>query len=184
MPNNNAGFVTGTQISFQPLVNEERGFVQAEAMTSILPEVKFTLEEADEVDHYKPIAPLHGTDTAAGFDLYAARNVSIKPGESKLIPTGVKMAIPEGWFGMISPRSSIASKTPLRIGARIIDSDYRGDVMVNLHNDATGNGVPWEIKAGERIAQIVFMQHLVQMTQVDSLDDTSRGEGGFGSTGA
>lgn len=149
-------------------------------MTSILPQVKFTLDDTNEEDHYKPMAPLHGTDTAAGFDMYAARSVHLMPGASKLVSTGVRMAIPEGWFGMICPRSSVASKTPLRIGARIIDSDYRGEVMINMHND--GN-TPWAIDVGERIAQIVFMQHLVSMKQVDSLDDTNRGEGGFGSTG-
>ena len=93
------------------------------------------------------------------------------------------MAIPTGWYGMICPRSSIASQTPLRIGARVIDSDYRGEVLVNIINDGPIGAVPWLIKKGERIAQIVFMEHLVKMKQVKTLDDTVRGEGGFGSTG-
>ena len=148
--------------------------------TMTTPSVPFTLDPAALDGSFKPTAPLHGSETAAGFDLYAASSVHLMPGASKLVSTGVRMAIPEGWFGMICPRSSVAYKTPLRIGARIIDSDYRGEVMINIHND--GN-TPWGIDVGERIAQIVFMQHLSEMVQVESLEETNRGDGGFGSTG-
>lgn len=145
-----------------------------------IPDVLFKLEPASSDGVFKPQPPLHGTETAAGFDLYAACHETLNPGESKLVRTGVLMAIPSGWFGMISPRSSVASKTPLRIGARVIDSDYRGEVLVNLHNDSDA---PYTIEQGTRIAQIVFMPHLTKMIQVDSLEDTKRGSGGFGSTG-
>lgn len=142
------------------------------------PTVNFTLKTADV--YYMPKAPLHGSDTAAGFDFFCATNMSIPPRASTLVPTGVCMQIPVGWCGIISPRSSVASKTPLRIGARIIDSDYRGEVMVNLINDSDGD---YHIPMHTRIAQIVFVPHLMSMTEVDVLDDTVRGEGGFGSTG-
>lgn len=144
-------------------------------------EVRFTLDAKSEDGTFEPIAPLHGTPTAAGFDLYAAREMTILPRGSQLISTGVRMEIPEGWFGMICPRSSVASKTPLRIGARVIDSDYRGEVLVNLHNDS--NISAWKVEKGERVAQIVFMQHLTEMVQVETLESSVRGDGGFGSTG-
>lgn len=152
-------------------------------LTTTTPSVPFTLDPASDDGSFEPTAPLHGSETAAGFDLYAAENITIHPKTSILARTGVRMAIPTGWFGMICPRSSVASKTPLRIGARVIDSDYRGEVMVNIINDAPTDRGYWEITKGERIAQIVFMQHLSEMVQVDSLEETNRGDGGFGSTG-
>lgn len=147
------------------------------------PSVPFTLDPAALDGSFEPTAPLHGSETAAGFDLYAAEDVSINAKASVLVHTGVRMAIPTGWFGMICPRSSVASKTPLRIGARVIDSDYRGEVLVNLINDGPLDSSAWQIKKGERVAQIVFMQHLSEMVQVESLEETNRGDGGFGSTG-
>lgn len=141
--------------------------------------VQFTLMEA-EGEEFTPKAPLHGSESAGGFDLYVATTQYLAPGQSTLIRTGVMMKIPQGWVGIISPRSSVASKQLLRVGARIIDSDYRGEVLVNIHNDSQHQA---EILSGERIAQIVFVPHLGQMVQVDSLDDTVRGAGGFGSTG-
>lgn len=143
--------------------------------------IKAMLRPESEDGLYKPVMPNRGTNGAAGFDLYTASKVTIPPRSSVLVPTGVKMAIPTDWFGMICPRSSVASKTPLRIGARIIDSDYRGEIFINLHND--NNTSPWVIEQGERIAQIVFMPHLSEMIEVSYLDDTTRADGGFGSTG-
>lgn len=124
--------------------------------------------------------PTRGSQHAAGFDLYTSNDVTILPGESILVGTGVAMAIPDGHFGQINPRSGVAYKTKVRIGSRVIDSDYRGEIMVNLHND--GNE-PQSFKAGERIAQIVIMRYLSSIIEVEQLDDTVRGDGGFGSTG-
>lgn len=125
--------------------------------------------------------PTRGSDTAAGYDLYVDLNTVIEAKSQALVSTGIAMAIPDGWFGQINPRSSVASKRNLRIGARVIDSDYRGEVYINIHND---NDSDILIERGERIAQIIFMEHYIQpLTEVDSLDETVRGTGGFGSTG-
>lgn len=125
--------------------------------------------------------PSRGSDTAAGYDLYVDLNTVIEAKSQALVSTGIAMAIPDGWFGQINPRSSVASKRNLRIGARVIDSDYRGEVYINIHND---NDSDILIERGERIAQIIFMEHYSQpLTEVDSLDETVRGTGGFGSTG-
>lgn len=125
--------------------------------------------------------PSRGSDTAAGYDLYVDHNTVIEAKSQALVSTGIAMAIPDGWFGQINPRSSVASKRNLRIGARVIDSDYRGEVYINIHND---NDSDILIERGERIAQIIFMEHYSQpLTEVDSLDETVRGTGGFGSTG-
>jgi dUTP pyrophosphatase len=128
----------------------------------------------------KAVMPTRGTEHSAGFDLYAPERVDIPAGQSYLVGTGISMAIPNGWFGQINPRSSLASKKKIRVGARVIDADYRGEVFINLHND--GDTV-YEIKKGDRIAQVVFMPFLGDVIQVDELDDTERGNGGFGSTG-
>ena len=123
--------------------------------------------------------PTRGTDGSAGFDLYATERVDIPPGASYLVDTGVQMAIPKDWMGQINPRSSMAVKR-IRVGARIIDSDYRGSIMINLHNDSHET---YEIVKGDRIAQICFIPVLTDFMQVEYLDDTERADGGFGSTG-
>lgn len=127
----------------------------------------------------KALMPTRGTEHSAGFDLYAPERVDIPAGASYLVGTGLAMAVPNGWFGQINPRSSMAVKK-VRIGARVVDSDYIGEIFVNIHND--GDQV-YEIIKGDRIAQIIFMPHLSEMIEVDELEKTSRGEGAFGSTG-
>lgn len=128
----------------------------------------------------KAIMPTRGTEHSAGFDLYAPERVDIPAGASYLVGTGLSMAVPNGWFGQINPRSSIASKKKVRVGARVVDADYRGEVFINLHNDSD---MAYEIQKGDRIAQIIFMPFLADIVQVDELDETNRGYGGFGSTG-
>lgn len=127
----------------------------------------------------KALMPTRGTEHSAGFDLYAPERVDIPAGASYLVGTGLAMAVPNGWFGQINPRSSMAVKK-VRIGARVIDSDYIGEIFVNIHND--GDQV-YEIMKGDRIAQIIFMPHLSEMIEVNELRKTSRGDGAFGSTG-
>lgn len=127
--------------------------------------------------------PVQAHPTDAGFDLRSTQRHDIPPGCSMLVGTGLKMEIPIGYCGQINPRSSIASKHQVTIGARIIDSAYRGEVMINLINN--GNEV-FEVVKGMRVAQIVFLPILTQVEEVESedeLSDSSRGEGGFGSTG-
>lgn len=128
----------------------------------------------------KAIMPTRGTEHSAGFDIYAPERVDIPAGQSYLVGTGLAMAIPQGWFGQINPRSSVAAKKKVRVGARVVDADYRGEVFINLHNDSDE---VYEIMKGDRIAQIVFMPFLAEVIQVNELDETVRGSGAFGSTG-
>lgn len=129
--------------------------------------------------------PTKGSERAAGWDLYADtdRPVAIEPGETVFIETGVAMAIPSGYFGAVYARSGIATKRGLRPAncTGIIDSDYRGDISVALHNDTK---MIQTVQPHERIAQIVIQPYMDgDLEPVDSLDDTARGTGSFGSTG-
>ena len=131
-------------------------------------------------------APTYGSEFAAGADIYALTNgetVSIAAGETVMIHTGFAVEIPEGYAGLIYARSGIATKRGLAPANKVgvIDSDYRGEIMVSLHNHS---GDTQEITDGERIAQLVIAPFLkVEYTETDELSDTVRGEGGFGSTG-
>ena len=131
------------------------------------------------------VIPTYGSASAAGADLYAAEDeaLTIAAGETKLVHTGLAMEIPEGLVGLIYARSGLASKKGLAPANKVgvIDSDYRGEIMVALHNH--GNE-PRTVESGERIAQIVFAPYYAaEFCVVDELGDTARGEGGFGSTG-
>lgn len=134
------------------------------------------------------IVPTKGSEYAAGLDLYAITNttekeVCISPGGTVMIGTGIAAEIPNGFFGGIFARSGLASKRGLRPAncVAVIDSDYRGELIVALHNDSDEYAT---IKDGDRIAQLVIMPYLdVQLNEVCELSDTSRGDGGFGSTG-
>lgn len=130
--------------------------------------------------------PTRGTCESAGADLYANINspISISPQQTKMIGTGISMKIPDGFVGLIYPRSGISVKRDLAPANKVgvIDSDYRGEIMVALHNHGTTSKT---INPNERIAQIVFTEYYVPIfNEVEELDDTERGEGGFGSTGA
>ena len=130
--------------------------------------------------------PTYGSEFAAGADLYAAveESVTIAPSETKLIPTGIAMEIPVGYAGFIYARSGLASKKGLAPANKVgvVDADYRGEVMVALHNHGT---VEQTIEAGERIAQMVIAPFITaNFIESETLDDTVRGAGGFGSTGS
>ena len=129
--------------------------------------------------------PTRGSEYAAGYDLYAdiPQAIKIGPHMTAKIATGLAMEIPEGYFGAIFARSGLATKESLRPAncVGVIDADYRGPVMVALHNDSETER---EITPGERIAQLVVMPFLpVTFHRVQELGDTERGAGGFGSTG-
>ena len=131
------------------------------------------------------VKPTYGTEFSAGADLYACEGgeVTVNPGETKLIHTGLSLEIPEGYAGLIYARSGIATKRGLAPANKVgvIDSDYRGEIMVSLYNHSD---IPQTVADGERIAQLVITPFLkVEYTETDSLSDTVRGEGGFGSTG-
>ncbi len=130
--------------------------------------------------------PTYGSEFSAGADLYACEEteITIAPGETKLIHTGLAMEIPVGLVGLIYARSGLASKKGLAPANKVgvIDSDYRGEIMVALHNHGT---LPQTVTNGERIAQIVFAPfYAAEFNLVDELDETARGTGGFGSTGS
>ena len=129
------------------------------------------------------ILPTQGSPWAAGYDLYACKDCVIELGQTVLVHTGLAIEITDGWWGGIYARSGLATKQGLRPAncVGVIDSDYRGELMVALYNDSD---YVREIKSGDRIAQLVFHQlWTVDWEVVDELSDTTRGEGGFGSTG-
>ena len=134
----------------------------------------------------KAIVPTRGSEYAAGYDLYATfkeEKITIWPHDTIMIDTGWSMEIPEGYFGAIFARSGLAAKQGLRPAncVGVIDSDYRGPVKVALHNDTQEHQI---VHQGDRIAQLVIMPYKsIEFEEVDELDDTTRGEGGFGSTG-
>lgn len=129
--------------------------------------------------------PTRGSVFSAGFDLYADNNVdiTIHPHETRKIETGLALEIPDGYYGAIFARSGLATKEGLRPAncVGICDSDYRGEYIVTIHNDSNEDRI---IEPKERIAQLIIMQYPhITFEEVDELSDTSRGEGGFGSTG-
>ena len=131
------------------------------------------------------ILPTYGSPEAAGADLYACldADVTIAPGETVFVPTGLAMEIPRGCAGLIYARSSLGSKRGLAPANKVgvIDSDYRGQVMVALHNHGQ---TAQTIAYGDRIAQLVITPVFTPgFAETAELDDTQRGTGGFGSTG-
>lgn len=136
------------------------------------------------------IIPTRGSEQAAGYDLYAHFDEgetahSLSPHQTSLIGTGIAVAIPEGYFGAVYARSGLACKNDIRpencVG--VIDSDYRGEIKVALHNDS--NMKTFLIEKDMRIAQLVITPYLnVDFKEVEDLEETERGAGGFGSTGA
>lgn len=127
--------------------------------------------------------PTKGSDKAAGFDLYACNETYILPGQTKLIPTGLAIQPPEGFCMKIYARSGLATKRGLRPAncVGICDEDYTGEYMVALHNDSNEMQV---VEEGERIAQLAFERYYsFEFEEVEKLDETERGSGGFGSTG-
>ena len=131
------------------------------------------------------IIPTYGSPESAGADLYACleAEVVIQPGQTVFIPTGLAMEVPRGYAGLIYARSSMGTKRGLAPANKVgvVDSDYRGEVMVALHNHGTA---PQIVAHGERIAQLLVTPVLAPAFEVcEDLTDTLRGTGGFGSTG-
>ena len=130
--------------------------------------------------------PTHGSEQAAGYDLYAcldAEKITIPAHQTVKVSTGLSMASPNGYFGAIFARSGLAAKEGLRPAncVGVVDSDYRGEFIVMLHNDTDE---PKTVSNHDRVAQLVIMPYMsVDFEETDSLDDTQRGAGGFGSTG-
>lgn len=129
--------------------------------------------------------PAYGSPDAAGADLYVVADgpVTIAPGETVMLHTGLAFAIPKGYVGLVCARSGMACKRGLAPANKVgvVDADYRGEVLVFLHNHGS---VPQVVEDGDRVAQLVIVPYLTaEFTQADELDGTERGSGGFGSTG-
>jgi len=120
----------------------------------------------------------------AGADLHAATDVTLAPGERSLVPTGVALALPEGYVGLVHPRSGLAARHGVTVvnAPGTVDAGYRGEVLVNLVN--LDPREPFSVRRGDRIAQLVVQQVArAEFIEVDSLEDTSRGDTGHGSSG-
>lgn len=125
--------------------------------------------------------PRRSTEGAAGYDLTSTISVTMQVRSSVVIPTGIAMAIPAGLYGRIASRSGLSVRSNIEVGAGVIDSDYRGEICVKLYNHSD---VLFDIVPGMRIAQIIFERIATPEICVDNvLDETRRGDGGFGSTG-
>ena len=130
--------------------------------------------------------PTRGSNNAAGWDLYAAIDeaVTIRPHTTEMIGTGLSMQLPDDTFAAIFARSGLATKQGLRPAncVGVCDLDYRGEYMVALHNDTDEEQI---VQPGERIAQLIILPfYPIAFTQMEELEETERGDGGFGSTGA
>lgn len=129
------------------------------------------------------LSPSYANPGDAGADLKASEDKTVLSGQTEIIPTGVSVAIPKGYVGFITPRSGLAAKHGITVlnAPGTIDSGYRGELKVILHNTSAE---PFEIKKYERIGQLVIVPFVhAHFTPVESLDDSERGQGGFGSTG-
>ncbi|RDW74042.1 putative dUTP pyrophosphatase [Coleophoma crateriformis] len=125
--------------------------------------------------------PTRGSAFAAGYDIYAAKETVVPARGKVLVDTDISMAVPAGTYGRIAPRSGLASKHMIDTGAGVIDADYRGQVKVLLFNHGEKD---FEIKEGDRVAQLVLERiYTPDVVEVEALEESVRGEGGFGSTG-
>ena len=125
--------------------------------------------------------PTRGSYASAGLDLYSIEYISIAPKQRILARTGLAVAVPEGFYGRVAPRSGLAVRNGLDVLAGVIDSDYRGEVCCALLN--TGDETI-ELQQGSRLCQLIIEQIITPTPEwADELDETTRGDGGFGSTG-
>lgn len=125
--------------------------------------------------------PSRGSPLSAGYDLSSATETKVPARGKALVPTDLSIAVPEGTYARIAPRSGLAWKHSIDVGAGVIDADYRGSVGVILFNHSD---VDFEIKEGDRIAQLIIEKIITpDVVEVEDLDLTARGAGGFGSTG-
>ena len=135
--------------------------------------------------HPDALLPVKGSDLAAGFDLHSVERVEVRKGTTEMLPTGLVLAIPPGWEGQIRCRAGLGRQgLILPNGIGTIDADYRGELMVLAHWIGEGNS--FVVEKGERIGQLLFKRvpriHFVEVER-EALEETGRGEGGFGSTG-
>lgn len=129
--------------------------------------------------------PTKGSPFSAGWDLYSSEDVTVSYGKKVCVGTGIKVSIPRGYYGRIAPRSGLAFKNGVVVLAGVIDCDYRGEIKVILTVVTEGDSI--NIEKGDRIAQLILTKYgdheLEEVYEERELGSTSRGEGGFGSTG-
>lgn len=134
-----------------------------------------------QISYIGPYPLSRATEGSAGYDIRTTERATIYPGMSHKFETGLRMAIPKGYVGLIEPRSGLSFKKSIENGAGVIDSDYRGEIKIHLYNH--GNGTVF-IEAGDRIAQLLIQKHEEpEFVLVNTLDITDRGENGFGHSG-
>jgi len=178
-----AGIEWGTKPSQQKICEMTKMCDDCPVQTSCVGNegIRVTLDEGATL-------PTRGSEEAAGFDLYASSDVLVGE-QSTLVPTGVHMAIPKGYVGLIRSRSGMAYKNNVYTEAGVIDSDYRGPIGVVMYYNYVPHirGMPidvYKINKGDRVAQLLIVPvNMANCVEVQSLDDTVRGDGGYGSTG-
>ncbi|KAF7212415.1 deoxyuridine 5'-triphosphate nucleotidohydrolase, mitochondrial isoform X1 [Nothobranchius furzeri] len=125
--------------------------------------------------------PTRGSAKAAGYDLYSAYDYSLGPMDKAIVKTDIQISVPSGYYGRVAPRSGLAAKHFIDVGAGVVDEDYRGNVGVVLFNFSKET---FEVKKGDRVAQLVCEKICYpDLVEEETLDETERGAGGFGSTG-
>ncbi|KAL2088912.1 hypothetical protein ACEWY4_015811 [Coilia grayii] len=192
----NGSVTTAVGVSFprgQPhFANYSRNFGSAckEVTEAVSPSKKSRTELVTDIS--KPVlkfakltenatVPTRGSAKAAGYDLYSAYDCSIGPMDKAIVKTDIQIAIPHGCYGRVAPRSGLAAKHFIDVGAGVVDEDYRGNVGVVLFNFSKET---FEVKKGDRIAQLICERICYpDLQELQTLDETERGEGGFGSTG-
>lgn len=143
----------------------------------------FFSTESFKVKKLSPLAtlPTRGSKWAAGYDLYSSKDMTIPARGKAMIPTDISISLPTGTYGRMAPRSGLAVKHHLDVGAGVVDCDYRGPLAVVMFNFSA---VDYKVCVGDRIAQLVIERiAMLPVEEVDDLDDTNRGSDGFGSTG-
>ncbi|CAL9701393.1 unnamed protein product [Knipowitschia caucasica] len=176
-------FVLGRQFSSR-MNNQNKDVIDASAIS---PSKKARLQQEDRVvlrfaklsEH--ATTPTRGSAKAAGYDLYSAYDYLVGPMDKAIVKTDIQIAVPPGHYGRVAPRSGLAAKHFIDVGAGVVDEDYRGNVGVVLFNF---NKEPFEVKKGDRVAQLVCERICYpDLQELETLDETERGAGGFGSTG-
>ncbi|XP_060734478.1 deoxyuridine 5'-triphosphate nucleotidohydrolase, mitochondrial [Tachysurus vachellii] len=141
--------------------------------------ISFVLKFVKLTEH--ATTPTRGSAKAAGFDLYSAYDYTIAPMDKAIVKTDLQIAVPSGCYGRVAPRSGLAAKHFIDVGAGVVDEDYRGNVGVVLFNFGKET---FEVKKGDRVAQLVCERICYpDLQELETLDETERGAGGFGSTG-
>ncbi|XP_061819889.1 deoxyuridine 5'-triphosphate nucleotidohydrolase, mitochondrial isoform X1 [Nerophis lumbriciformis] len=173
-----------TRIPFFTRMNYSKDVVDASEPSS--PSKKSRIEGGSLLRFAKlsehATAPSRGSAKAAGYDLYSAYDYSIGPLDKAIVKTDIQIAVPHGCYGRVAPRSGLAAKHFIDVGAGVVDEDYRGNVGVVLFNFGKET---FEVKKGDRVAQLVCERICYpDLVELKTLDDTERGAGGFGSTGS